>query len=399
MAGNRRQEDDHNEQSLRPAEKRRLRRQKARRRMIRRLIALVLIGVLVFVAWTHWDTLAPDKLMDKFQDSFGGGAGSYPVDISGANARRLVQCQNYTVLLSDSYLTFYDADGGEVKRYASLTSNALLRQAGRYVLLAEQGGHQLQLMTRAALVTEVTTDLAILSATVNAKGQLAVLTEGPQGYAVQVTVYSRQGKVLYTRSRNQLAIEVALSEDGKQVALLSVGADNGDLDTTVSVFSLNTTEQEAKCTYVTDDVLLYRLEYLSDGWLAAIGEDGAVLLDTDDGLATVYTLGERRLLGYAVAQETLALVTRDYGDTGNGQVQVVNKKGEPLCTVDFTGDFRHLSASEKKYALLTDTAVTEITASGGGRTAPAEADGQQAVLAGGKAVVLGLNVLQAYQLE
>ena len=80
-------------------------------------------------------------------------------------------------------------------------------------------------------------------------------------------------------------------------------------------------------------------------------------------------------------------------------MQVVNKKGEPLSLTDFTGDFRHLSATDSKYALLTDEAVTEVTASGGGRTASIEADGQQAVLVGGKAVVLGLNMLQAYTLK
>lgn len=381
-------------------EKRRLRRQKARRRMLRRLFVLMIVCLLVFVAWTNWDTLSPDKLITKFQDSFGSGAGSYPVDISGANPRRLVQCQNYTVLLSDSYLTFYDSDGGEVRRYSSLASNALLRQAGRYILLAEQGGHRLRLLTRSAMVVDITVEYAILSASVNSKGQIAVLTEGPQGYAVQVAVYSRQGNLLYTRSRNQLATEVAMSPNGRQVALLSIGADNGDLDTTISVFDVGSAEQEAVCTYVTDDVLLYRLSYLDHGWLAAIGEDGAVLLDTGDGLATVYTLGGRRLLGYAVADETLALVTRDYGDTDGGQVQVINKKGEPVAIVDFVGDFRHLSATEDRYTLLTDMAVTEISAHRGARrTAAVEADGQQAVLANGKAVVQGLNVLQAYELK
>lgn len=391
--------DDYDEETLRPVEKRRLRRQKARRRMLFRLIALVLVVTVVAVAWTHWDTLAPDKLLDKFNDSFGAGAGSYPVDISGTNARRLVQCGNYTVLLSDTHLIFYDGDGGEVKRYTVPSSTALLRQAGRYVLLAEQGGRRVQLLTRSSVIAEFTTEHTILSAAVNAKGQTAVLTEGPQGYAVEVTVYNRQGKPLYARSRNQTSTEVALSEDGKQVVLLSVAAEDGDLNTTVSVFAVNSAAQEAVCSYVTDDVLLYRVEYLSDQWLASVGEDGVVFLDTSDGLATVYTLGDSRLLGYAASDTTLALVTREYGDTGNGQVQIINKKGEPLGTADFTGDFRHLSAVGNRYLLLTDTAVTEVTRSGAGRTAASSPDGQQAVLAGGKAVVLGLNTLQSYNWE
>ncbi len=378
---------------------RRRRRQKSTRRMLLRFVTVVLIAVLVYVAWTNWDTLAPDKLIAKWQDSFAGGAGSYPVDIAGSNARRLVSCQRYTALLTESHLTFYDSDGGEMTRYASPSSNALLRQAGKYVLLAEQGGRRLQLLARTGMVTEVTAEYDILSAAVNAKGQMAVLTHGPQGYEVQVSVYSPKGKRLYTRSRNHTAIEVALSADGSQVAMLSVRAENGDLNTAIHVFDTRSAAQEAKCTYETDDVLLYRLEYLADAWLAAVGEDGVVMLDTGDGLATVFTLGDHRLLGYAAADHTMALVTRDYGNTGAGQVQVIDKKGEPLCTVDFAGDFRHLSADSRHYLLLTDDTVTKITPEGAAGTAASAADGQQAVLSGNRAVVMGLNTLQAYELK
>ena len=379
-------------------DKRRSRRKKARRRMVFRLLTLLIVGILVVTAWQNWDTLAPDKLIAKFQDSFGGGAGSYPVDVSGTNAQRLVRCQNYTVLLSDSYLTFYNDTGGEVKRYICSHTNSLLRHAGRYVLLVEQEGRQVQLFTRSAPIIELTTSYDILSAAVNSKGQMAVLTQGPQGYAVQVTVYDRRGKVLYTRSRNQQATEVALSPDGKQVALLSVQAENGNLNTTLDVFALDSAAQEAVCSYKTADKLLYRAEYLTDGWLAAVGEGGAVLLNTADGLATVYAPEGKRLLGYAAGDTTLALVMREYGDTGDGVVQIVDKKGEPLCTVEFTGDFRHLSAQGRQYLLLTDSAVQEITTLGAGRKAASAADGQQAVLCGDSGVVLGLNLLQAYPL-
>ncbi len=383
-----------------PSTGRKQRRKKARRRALRRLLVMLVICALVGVVWVNWDKLAPDRLLTTIQDSFSGGAGSYPVDIAGSEAQRLASCQKYTVLLSDSYLTFYNQQGGEAARYTSPTSNALMRQAGKYVLLAEQEGRQVQLFTRSGSVVEIQTEHTILSAAVNANGQCAVLTDGPQGYAVQVTVYDRKGKVLYSRSRNQIATEVALAANGEQVALISLEAAEGSLNSTIHVFSLNSSAQEAKCTYTTDDVLLYRLEYLADDWLAAIGENGTVMLDTADGLATVFTLGDRRLLGYAAADNTLALVTRAYGETGNGQVQVVDKTGSPLASVDFTGDFRHLSANQNSYLLLTDSACTAITTGGKTRTAATAADGQQAVLSSnGQAVVMGLNLLQAYTLQ
>ncbi|MBQ5840344.1 MAG: hypothetical protein IIW40_00130 [Clostridia bacterium] len=391
--------DDLPEEQMTAAQKRQVRRKKAKRRMLRRLIVFVLTGAALVTVWKNWDTLAPDKLLSTVQDFLSGSAGSYPVDVSGAHVRRLVRAGTYTVMLSDSYLTYLDDTGGEVNRYPCNYSSPLLSHAGRYILLAEQQGRRVQLNTRSGIVTQVDAPLPILAAAVNKKGQFAVLTQGPQGYTVQVTVYDRHGDVLYTRSRNQQATEVALSADGKQVALLSVQAVDGSLHSTMEVFSVTSSQTEALCSHLSEDALLYRLEYLGNGWLAAIGEKGITMLDTADGLATVYDPVDKRPLGYAAAPEHIALAVRSYGHTGGGQVQIINKKGEPLCSVDFVGEFRQLSYSGEQYLLLTDTEAVEITTTGAKRRAAVESDGQQAIISGDKAVVLGLNMVQAYSLE
>lgn len=367
--------------------------------MLLRLSTLLLLCVLVVTLWKNWDSVAPDKWWGNLQDSLTGSTGSYPVDVSGMNMKRLTLSGKYTVTFSDSYLTYLDDNGGEVARYACTYPSGLLSTAGQYVLLAEQDGRRFRLNTRSGMVFEGTAEQPIITAAVNAKGQMALLTQGPQGYTVQVTVYDRRGKVLYTRSRNQQAVDVALSADGSQVALLSVQATDGALHTIVDVFSLSSTDTKPLCSHTANNVLLYRLEYLGDTWLTAIGENGVTLLDTKDGLSTVYSAGDMRLLGYAIGDNTLALALRPYGDTGDGQVHVINKKGEPSCMVPFSGEFRQISASGKRYVLLTDAAATEITAAGQGKQAAVENDGQQAVLSGQRVVVLGLNRVQAYTLK
>ncbi|MBQ1203509.1 MAG: hypothetical protein II363_02285 [Clostridia bacterium] len=386
-------------QELTPAQRRRMHRRRAKRRMLVRLFTLLLVCLLVVTLWKNWDAVAPDKWWGNLQDSLAGSTGRYPVDVSGVNMKRLTLSGKYTVTFSDSYLTYLDDNGGEVVRYACTYPSGLLSTAGQYVLLAEQDGRRFRLNTRSGVVFEGTAEYPIITAAVNAKGQMALLTQGPQGYTVQVIVYDRRGKVLYTRSRNQQAVDVALSADGSQVGLLSVQATDGTLYSIVDVFSLSSTDTKPVCSHTVNNMLLYRLEYLGDTWLTAIGESGAVMLDTKDGLSTVYSTGGMRLLGYAIGDNTLALALRPYGDTGDGQVQVVNKKGEPSCTVPFSGEFRQLSSNGKRYVLLTDSAVTEITAAGQGKQAAVDNDGQQAVLTGHRVVVLGLNRVQAYDLK
>lgn len=122
------------------------------------------------------------------------------------------------------------------------------------------------------------------------------------------------------------------------------------------------------------------------------------MLDTTDGLATVYAPADMRVLGYAVSGSDLALAVRPYGETGGGQIHIVDTSGEPRSIVDFTGEFRQLVGGERQYALLTDSYIQQCSAAGAGATASVEADGQQVILSDTRAVVLGLNRLVAYDL-
>lgn len=383
---------------LTAADKREVRRRRARRRAVVRAVVVLVLIVAVVLLWQNWESLTPDRLMSGVENLLGTGTGSYPVDMSGTPVRRLEQAQSYAAVLTDSHLIYLNHSGAEVNRYVCSYPRALMRTAGRYVLVAEQSGRRLHLSTRNKVVLEMTADMDILSVALNEHGQFAVVTDGPQGYAVQIKVYDKAGKLLYTRNRNHTVTEVALSRDGTQLATLSVDAVSGNLNTAIDVFSLKTSDTEALCSHQTKDKLLYRLEYLDGGWVAAFSDEGAVMLDTTDGLATVYNPTDVRVLGYAVAGKDLALVVRPYGDTGGGQIHVVDKSGEPIRVVDFTGEFRHLSGYHQQYVLLTDTYVHRFSAAAVGGTAAVEADGQQVILSDDRAVVLGLNRLAAYDL-
>lgn len=379
-------------------EARRRHKRRARLLMWRRLIVIVVIFVGAWAIWKNWDTLAPDKLLANMQDAIGDASGSYPVDISGTDVRTMVRSQNYTVLLSDSYLTYYNDQGGEVTRYSCTYSSALTRTAGKYVLVAEQSGKRLLLSTRSMTLADMTMEHKILSADVNEKGQIAVLTQGTQGYAVELIVYDRKGTELYRRSRVSLASEVTLSPDGKTVALLSVEATGGVLNTVVETFSLSSTDPQAMYAYTAVDTLLYRMEFLTNQQLFAVGEQGAWMISLKEEKPTEIPIDGQQLLGYATAQDSVALVLRPLGSTDGGTVRVIDTAGDDVCHVPFIGEFRHLSAEGRQFLLLTDSAVQIIDKNGAGKSADVAADGQQAVLYGNNAVVLGLSALQQYSL-
>ena len=387
------------QEQLSTEDKRVMRRRRQRRKMIARIAIVAAVVALGVVVWLNWSSLAPDKVWAWLQDLVGGGTGSYPVDLSGTGARRLAQIDGYTVVLTDSHLTYLNGSGAEVNRYGCAYSQPLLRTEGKYVLVAEQSGRRLQLTTRNKSVLEWESDLDIRSVALNTLGQTAVLTEGPQGYAVQVKIYDKEGKVLYTRSSNRMVTDVALSPDGTTVSLVSVEAADGTLSTRLEVFSLASAAPEAQCVHTVSDTLLYRAAYLSDGTLAAVHEQGVVLMNTHSGGVTTYQPEGMRVLGYAVGGDGIALALRAYGDTADGEVRIVASSGGVLSDTAFTGEFRHLSGFGGRYALLTDGYAQALTANGVTGKVTVQADGRQVLYVDGKIVVMGLNRLDAFSVE
>ncbi|MBR3778717.1 MAG: hypothetical protein IKL13_03205 [Clostridia bacterium] len=384
------------QEQLSTEDKRVMRRRRQRRRMIVRIAVLAAVIALGVVVWLNWSAFSPDKVWAWVQDLVGGGIGSYPVDLSGTGARRLAQIDNYTVVLTDSHLTYLNAAGAEVSRYGCAYSEALLCTEGKYVLVAEQSGRRLQLTTRSKTVLAWESELDIRAVSLNALGQTAVLTEGPQGYAVQITVYDKEGKVLYTRSSNRTATDVALSPDGTTVSLASVEAVDGTLNTRLEVFPLSSASPEAQCVHTVADTLLYRIAYLADGTLAAVHDGGAVLMNPHSGSVTSYAPDGKYVLGFAMGGDGVALALRAYGDTAGGETVIVSSSGTVLCDVAFTGEFRHLSGFGGRYALLTDSYAQALTVNGVTDKVTVQADGRQVLYTDGTVVVMGLNRLDAF---
>ncbi len=373
-------------------------RRKARRTAIRRLVIFLIVLVLGFLAWRYWDVVNPKTLAEKLQSELSGSIGEYPIDISGTNVARIAVSDNCIVTVDDSHVIFYDKDGGEVNRTTCVFADPLVRTAGKYTLLASQGSKRVQLLTRSATLLDLTMTQDVLTVALNSKGQFAVLMQGGQGYSVELAVYNRKGKLLYTRSRTRLATDVALSPNGSTVALISTDTAGGTLTGTVEVFSLSS-NKEAIYSYTTDSALLYKLAYFDNGKLVAVGEDGALFIDPSKATTVPYSVNTQRVLSCAFGSHSIALVLREYGDTDGGKALLLTDGNTVAASVDFAGEYRYLTAKGDRFLLLTDSQIIRFEKTGNPVSAAVNADGQQAVLSNDRAIVLGINSIQAYTID
>lgn len=398
-----------------PVQPRRKKRFSAGRRLLVRLVTLLVAIAVVLTVWQHWDSLAPRNLMFWIEQTFSASGDGFPVEISGNTVLDVQEVQSYMVLLTDTSLVAFNANGGEVMRRQHNYSDPILIANGRYMLVAEIGGKRFRLETMSDTVLQVTADNLsedkktsvldtalenpIISADVRADGTVALVTFSSGSYTSEVLVYSPSGKLQYRqRYVSMQAVDVALSADKQDVAVAGIEADNGAMRSTLRVHALRSQENTPRREYTGRDVMLSRVAYLEGEELVAIGDTQTWVVHADSDLDKRITY-EQQLVGYTIADNAVGLALHKYGAGDGGELVWVDHRGETAYTAAFSGDYRHLAIADDGVLLLTAGQLYWGDSTGLTGHIPVQQDGRMVGRIGKKAIVLGLTALNEYTLQ
>lgn len=374
-------------------------RRRRRRRFYRRLIILAVILLVVVLVISNREILAPDRLVDTIGGLIAGNTGSgFPIDVSGSQVYQLETADNCTVLLSDTYITMIDTNGNEVMRRAHAFSAPQLRTAGRYALVAERGGKRLQLETRSKTVQTLTTNYDILTCAVYKNGNMAVVTAAEQGYNATVSVYTASGRLIYQRLCSNLVADVAFSPDGKQLAMATVSAVSGALHSTIEIVTINSDQSETLYHHGEDDVLLCRIQYISSGTIAAVGDTAVWMYHPKKDTCQVYPLSGGALKSFAIGEDSVLVLTEPYGTTAGGNIAYIKTDGSATFSATVDGTCRDVSVDGNRYAVLTDAYIYQINSKGILGSRIMTEDGKMVAVSGNRVFVLGLKYFTKYTL-
>ncbi len=378
-------------------EERRARRARRRRRFLLRLLVVMVVAAVVVTLVRNWEKLSPDTLVDQIGSFFSDGEGEgFPVDVSGSPIYQMETADHCTVLLSDTYVTMIDMSGKEVMRRTHAFTDPLLRTAGKYVLIAENGGKRLQLETRSKTVLTQSVEYDIVTAAVHTNGTVAVVTAAEQGYNARLSVYSVRGELIYQRLCGSLIADVAFSPSGRELAIATVGAEKGAMRSGIEVLSLSSAQSDPLYTHTDTDIMLCRLAYLTDSVITAVGDSAVWMYQPKKENCEVYTFTDGELKAFAIGERSVAVVTQPYGAAAGGTVAHIKTDGTAAFTGAVAGVCRDIAASDDNYAVLTDAQLYQVNAKGITNEQEIVSDGIRVARVGSRVMVLGLQYLTQY---
>ena len=263
-------------------------RDKRKRRLVRftLFILVVLTGMALYITHELW----MPKLRgigDHYQTIVNDGRlaeGNFPIDINGGEQYQLSCSNGNVIVLSDSYIYFYNEEGGLVTSRQHAYSNAVMEASNGRALIFESGGNDFSVEDRGGVLYSQHLDTNIMFARLSKEGYTAVVMTS-ENYDCEIKVYDRKGSVIYERKCIERVNDICFKDSSKGCVISYFYAENGSLVTSVQETSF--TEDKEKWTSPGLDTLGLDV-YGFDGGAFVLGIDACGYVSDTGQITSLY---------------------------------------------------------------------------------------------------------------
>lgn len=290
------QENDEETDELRQYSKKRVQRQQRKRRRRKKVITLVILALIAGAVALNWDYLEPAhlaKTISSFFNSF--GQSKYPVEFTDGSFKAAVPIGSNVGVLTDTSFIIYSKNGDKLDTRPHGINNPNAANGSNKALIYDRGGKSFRVETRYAEEFTSTAEYNITSASMAENGNFAIVTEA-DNFLSEVKVYDNSCNVIFKwDSIKGRILTTALSPDGKTLAAVLLGVQNGNICSDVYFYNVSNKDPIATTKY--DNCLLYSLSFKGGNKVAAVGENKTVFIGTDGKELLSYDYGDKELSG------------------------------------------------------------------------------------------------------
>jgi len=294
------------------------------------------------------------------QQSDGALSGNrFPLSIYGGAAYQTGTMDGRLLILSDTHLYLYKADGSLEDARQHAYGSAMLQTAGDYALVYESGSARFRLETKNKTVYEKNSSDSIVFGRVSGDGMVALVTTSETS-ACKLVVYNEDGKAIYQRNCvNQLA-EVAFDTENGGCYAVSIRTKDGVLQSVVNSYDFNS--EQPRWTAAPLDMLCISVYNTRDGGVFVLGDAGCAFLDVGGAVRSTYHYPDSLVSG-AFYRDTAAVLLRN-DEKRTNTVALLRQDGTEPLLMDFASTVKDVAISGDRVTVQTRTALETRNYSG-----------------------------------
>lgn len=319
---------------------------KGRKRLnkIRNIIAFTAIFTII-IAIVLVNYLSPTGLLELAQNSYAkiGSSGSFPVTLEGNGIIDIKSYKNSYFVLSNAFVESYNKSGNQIFLRQHGCANPVLELSSARILVYDRGGTDVKIYNYKSELFSKKLENTIITAAIGYKGNCAFATRS-RGYAAQVEVVDKNFTPLFKwYSPKEMVSAVALSDDGKKLAVAAVDAVDGIYKSNLYIFTYKDAIPEAKYTF--DDAFIIALHNKPDGRLSVITEDYISMVDWHKNEKKDILFPDTpRFVSMEEKPATVVVSGRD-DNTLENNITVIGNSAEILASFDVSGIIKGASIS------------------------------------------------------
>ena len=237
------------------------------------LIALIIVAAIIayvilvnaFKSWTRYTTVSSIERMDS-------------------EAARFVPFGEDIIRYSNDGASLTDLENNVLWSQSFEMQSPIVSVRGDYIAFADQEGKSIYVMSHSeGFQTRITTELPIVKADVDTRGNIAVLMkESDVSYLGMYNISGTkiaEGAIHFESSG--FPLDLSLSPDGNMMAVSSLTIANGQVGTSIHFYRFTQDEQEngdnLAQTLTYDDTVIPRIHYLDNNSLIAYGDNKVII--------------------------------------------------------------------------------------------------------------------------
>lgn len=332
-------------------------------RLLAFLVTLaLLLGAVAAVVYRdrlNFDSIRRWFVYRSLEKSDSGQTESFQYDSAGKGGYS--QVGDDLLVWSTAGVRLYSSGGVEYLNESLTLNRPVADTCGSAALIYDTGGNVLHTYEDRSTSFVLNTEQGheILSARMGPGGSFAVTTR-ESGYKGVVTVYSSGGHpVVGIRISTRFVTDGLLSDDGKTVAVLTVGQNEDVFESGLDLYALDGDVPFASYSLGNNAILDLRADG-SAFW--ALGESSLSVARADGSAAVHYDYAGRYLKDYALEGDGFSALLLGKYRAGSGAALVtVGADGQELASLDLEDQVLDLDASGRYVAVLTAAGLTLYT--------------------------------------
>ena len=329
-------------------------------RLLAFLVTLaLLLGAVAAVVYRdrlNFDSIRRWFVYRSLEKSDSGQTESFQYDSAGKGGYSRVG--DDLLVWSTAGVRLYSSGGVEYLNESLTLNRPVADTCGSAALIYDAGGNVLHTYEDRSTSFVLNTEQGheILSARMGPGGSFAVTTR-ESGYKGVVTVYSSGGHpVVGIRISTRFVTDGLLSDDGKTVAVLTVGQNEDVFESGLDLYALDGDVPFASYSLGNNAILDLRADG-SAFW--ALGESSLSVARADGSAAVHYDYAGRYLKDYALEGDGFSALLLGKYRAGSGAALVtVGADGQELASLDLEDQVLDLDASGRYVAVLTAAGLT-----------------------------------------